>query len=112
MPGKCFMLGTTPADSRPDAKASERRAVRLTLNENVRPWRYMIEAVEAGTSATGARSTLMPRPRSAAPVREPCVRATVALPVAPIWGADIVGGAHGIRLTEPPSWSTAIRNLG
>ena len=30
----------------------------------------------------------------------------------PICGGDSVGGAHGIRLIGPPSWSTAIRSRG
>src|SRR6185369_10658953 len=80
MPGKCFIVGSTPFERRPEAKASARRAVREALNENVRPSRYMNEAVDAGTSATGAKSTLIPRPRRAAPVFAPCVRAIDALP--------------------------------
>src|SRR4051794_32828910 len=111
-PGKCFMAGTTPDDPRPDANASARAAVRVALNENVRPWRYMIDDVDDGTSATGARFTLMPSPFRAVPVAAPWLRATDVLFLAPIWGAERVGGAHGIRLTEPPSWSTAMRNRG
>ena len=54
----------------------------------------------------------MPRPLRAVPVEAPWLRATAVLFRAPICGGDSVGGAHGIRLTDPPSWSTAIRNRG
>src|SRR6185295_8019405 len=33
-------------------------------------------------------------------------------PIAPICGGDNVGGAHGSRLTVPPSWSVAISSGG
>ncbi len=111
-PGKCFIEGMTPVDSRPVANASDRAAVWTALNDQVRPSRYRNDSVVAGTSATGAKSTLMPRALSAAPVLAPCDRATVVLSSTPICGADRVGGAHGIRLTEPPSWSVAIRSGG
>ena len=52
----------------------------------------------------------MPRPASAVPVAAPCERAVLVRPSAPICGGESVGGAHGIRLIEPPSWSTAIRS--
>src|SRR5437764_7126659 len=38
-PGKCFMAGISPADSRPVAKASLRRAVTVEENDQVRPCR-------------------------------------------------------------------------
>src|SRR4051794_28149816 len=72
----------------------------------------MKEAVDAGTSATGARSTLIPRARSAVAVSAPCVRAVDVRPILPICGGDSVGGAHGIRLIAPPSWSTAMMKRG
>src|SRR3954469_5626857 len=72
----------------------------------------MKEAVDAGTSATGARSTLIPRARSAVAVSAPCVRAVDVRPILPICGGDSVGGAHGIRLIAPPSWSTAMIKRG
>ena len=58
---------------RPSTRARRRThrdtaAVVVALNENVRPALYMNEEVEAGTSATGAKSTLTPSARSAAPV--------------------------------------------
>ena len=71
MPGKCFMVGITPADSSPEANASASWAVRSASDEKVRPSRSMNEALEAGTSATGARSMSMPRPARAAPVLAP-----------------------------------------
>ena len=61
-------------------RVGERRRSRIALNDHVRPSRYMNDAVEAGTSATGAKSTLIPRPCRAAPVATPCVRATAAQP--------------------------------
>ena len=109
-PGSASSLGRTPFDSSPDANASARLAVVDASNEKVRPALYMNESVEAGTSATGARSMSMPRSWRATPVLAPCERATDALPDRPISGGDIVGGAHGIRLIGPPSWSTAIRS--
>ena len=60
MPGKCFMVASTPLDASPAANASASRAVRPAWNEKVRPCWYMNDAVEPGMSATGARSTLMP----------------------------------------------------
>jgi hypothetical protein len=51
---------------------------------------------------------LIPRPFSAVPVAAPWERAVDVRPSAPICGGDSVGGAHLIRLIEPPSWSTAI----
>src|SRR6267142_1696128 len=71
MPGKCFIAGTTPADQRPRANEFDRVVVRIGSNDHVRPCRYMNEAVELGTSATGAKSQLMPRPSSARPVATP-----------------------------------------
>src|SRR5438874_12852297 len=93
--------------SRPSAKAFASHDVCDALNDQVRPWRYMNDDVDAGTSTTGAKSTSMPRSWSAAPVIAPCDRATDVEPIEPICGGDSVGGAQGIRLTEPPSWSTA-----
>src|SRR3954447_931731 len=112
MPGKCFIAGRLPPASRPDAKASARLVVVVALNDQVRPCWYMNEAVEEGTSATGARLLLIPAHDSALPVDAPWDRAAVTLPAAPIWGADRVGGAHGTRLTEPPSWSVEISRGG
>ena len=106
------MVARTPRDASPMANASASRDVRPASKENVRPCWYMKETFERGISATGARSTLMPRRRRAAPVRAPCRRATVALPMRPISGTKMVGAAQGTRLTEPPSWSTAMRNGG
>ena len=110
IPGKCFIDGTTPADSSPEANAFARLAVFVALNDHVRPCWYMNDAVVAGTSATGARSTLIPRSRSADAVLAPCENASDTLPRVPIAGGSSVGGAQGIRLIEPPSWSTAISN--
>src|SRR5256885_10420487 len=84
IPGKCFITGWTCADSRPVARALATPLVRIALNDQVLPCRYMNDEVEAGTSATGARSTLMPRPRGAPPVFWPCVCATDASPSVPI----------------------------
>src|SRR3954469_11467737 len=64
MPGKCFMEGTPPPETRPVAKAFEREAVVDALKDHVRPCWYMNELVDDGTSATGARSVLMPAQRS------------------------------------------------
>lgn len=72
----------------------------------------MKEAVEAGTSATGAKSVLIPRSRSATPVLLPCLRAVTVEPMLPISGGESVGGIHGTVFTEPPSWSTATRSGG
>ena len=82
------------------------------LNDHVRCCRYMKDSTLPGTSATGARSTLMPSDRRAAPVPAPCVRASVALSSLPICGADRVGGAHEMRLMAPPSWSVAMTSGG
>src|SRR4051812_16083498 len=112
MPGKCFIDGTTCPDSRPVANASDIAAVTLELNDQVRPCLYMNDAVEAGTSATGAKSMLIPSPRRAVAVLAPCDRAVDVLFIAPICGTVSVGGAHGIRLMAPPSWSTAMMNFG
>ena len=46
------------------------------------------------------------------PGRDALRRAVVASPIAPIWGGDSVGAAHGMRLIEPPSWSVAISSGG
>ena len=82
------------------------------LDDHVRPCRSRNELDEAGTSATGARSVSMPAHASATPVAAPCWRAVEALPRAPSWGGDNVGGAHGTRRTEPPSWSVAMSGGG
>src|SRR5436190_5244979 len=111
-PGKCFIEGMTPPDSSPEAKAFDNAAVWTALNDHVRPCRYKKDEIVAGTSASGAKSTLMPSARKAAPALTPWVRATVVLSSRPICGGDSVGGAHGIRLIAPPSWSTAIRRRG
>src|SRR6185503_14704435 len=70
-PGKCFIAGSTPLASNPVANALLRLAVTDASNENVRPSWYMKEAVDDGTSATGARSLLMPAQASTRPVAFP-----------------------------------------
>src|SRR4051794_34690071 len=112
MPGKCFIAGTSWPLSRPVANASDRDAVVEELNDQVRPCWYMNELVEAGTSATGARSLLMPAQARIVPVEAPWDVAVDVLPRLPICGTESVGGAHGTRITEPPSWSVAIRSGG
>src|SRR5438093_13318309 len=102
----------SPPVSSPVAKASDRVAVREALKDHVRPCWYMNEAVETGTSATGARSSLMPAHKRTVPVFVPWVWVVGALPRLPIWGADTVGGAQLTRLPEPPAWSLAIRRGG
>src|SRR3954453_14894938 len=84
IPGKCFIAGTVPPDSRPVAKASDSVAVAVAPNDQVRPCWYMNDAVEDGTSATGARFELTPAQASARPVAAPCSRAVAELPAAPI----------------------------
>ena len=73
----------------------------------------MKDEVDAGTSAIGARSMSIPS------ACERCAGGRALGPrdarrgrAAPICGGDSVGGAHGIRLIVPPSWSTAIRSRG
>ena len=112
IPGKCLSVGRTPRAARPWAKEYASHAVRDGFRDHVRPSLSMNDDEATGTSATGARSTSMPRSRSAAPVAAPCDRATDVDARAPICGGDRVGGAHGIRFTEPPSWSTAISSGG
>src|SRR5450756_1122603 len=112
MPGKCFIAGTVPPDRRPVAKAVESEPVTVALKDQVRPCWYMNDEVAEGTSATGARFVLMPAQRSTVPVAAPCEPAVVALPRLPIWSGERVGGAQGMRRTEPPSWSVAIRSGG
>src|SRR5579862_3748132 len=106
------MVGTPPPSSRPVANASESVVVVAALNDQVRPCWYMNELVVTGTSATGARSLLMPAQPRIVAVARPCEVAVEALPRVPIWGTVRVGGAHGTRLTEPPSWSVAMRSGG
>ena len=86
IPGKCFIVGTTPFDSSPVANASASRPVVDALNENVRPSRYMNDAVEAGTSATGREVDVDAEPMQRRPVLAPCARATDARPIRPICG--------------------------
>src|SRR5262245_60504809 len=97
-PGKCFIAGITCPACRPWENARASHAVVVELRDQVRPCRYRNEAVEAGTSATGARSTSMPRALRARPVWPPWLRAVVVEARAPICGGESVGGAHGIRL--------------
>ena len=95
------------------ANASDKRAVWTALNDQVRPSRYMNEAVVAGHVGDRREVDVDPEaPAARRPVLAPWSRATVVLSSAPICGADRVGGAHGIRLIEPPSWSTAISSGG
>jgi hypothetical protein len=108
--GKVLLVASARRSRSPTAKALERRRVFLALNDQVRPCAYMKEAVEDGTSATGAKSVLTPRSRKAAPVLRPCLRAISLEPSSPICGGENVGGIQGIVLTAPPSWSTAMRS--
>src|SRR5450759_2928833 len=112
IPGKCFIVGWSLPASSPDANASENVAVSEALKDQVRPCWYMKEEVEEGTSATGARSLLMPPQRRSKPVALHWSTAVWVLPSAPIWGGERVGGAQGTRLIEPPSWSVAISSGG
>jgi hypothetical protein len=71
----------------------------------------MKSAGPAGTSATGARSRLIPIACSAAPAFLPAVPEN-DVGSAPSAAAERFGGAHGMRRTSPPSWSVAIRSGG
>src|SRR5262245_50606548 len=105
-PGKCFIVATARPSWSPSAKSPACKAVFSASNDQVRPWRYTAEARETGTSATGARSTLIPSARSAVPVHRPCSRARE-----PMVAGATDGGAHETVFTLPPSWSTAINSL-
>src|SRR5438876_8757278 len=80
IPGKCFIVGRSPPASSPDANASDSDAVSEASNDQVRPCRYMNDDVEEGTSATGARSLLMPPQRRSKPVALPWSYAVWVLP--------------------------------
>ena len=110
MPGKCFIAGTSPPDSSPVANASDNVAVAEAPNDQVRPCWYMKEAVDTGTSATGARLLLIPAQRSTNPVAFPWAWAVEALPRLAICAGERLGGAQATRFTEPPSWSVAINS--
>src|SRR6188472_1542646 len=71
----------------------------------------MNEPGTAGTSATGARSQLMPSARSSRPVSSPW-RCDSATGRSPSCGGAMSGGAHASRLTAPPSWSTQTSGAG
>jgi hypothetical protein len=111
-PGKCFIVASAPRSPSPSANALARRAVSREPNDHVRPCLYMNEEVEAGTSATGAKSVLTPRSRSAVPVFRPWRRAVSLEPRSPICGGESVGGIQETVFTWPPSWSTAMRSGG
>ena len=81
------------------------------LVEKARCCRSMKSAGPAGTSATGARSRLMPSARSARAVAAP-LRVDRASGSVPSICADMLGGAHEIRFTSPPSWSVAMMRRG
>src|SRR3954447_7514662 len=112
IPGKCFIEGTLPPAARPVAKALERDAVVDALKDHVRPCWYMNEAVDEGTSATGARSALIPAHRSTNAVDLPWAATVALLSLEPMCGTELVGGAQGTRLTVPPSWSVAMSSGG
>ena len=112
MPGKCLSDGRTSPASRPAANASATSDTVAGDIANVRPAASMNEPGPDGTSATGAKSTLMPRSRRALAVASPWSRATDGRPSPPISAGVRVGGAHGIRLISPPSWSTPISSVG
>ena len=71
----------------------------------------MKSAGPAGTSATGARSRLIPIACRAAPAFAPAVPDTDA-GSAPSWAAERFGGAQGMRRTSPPSWSVVMMSGG
>ena len=71
----------------------------------------MNEPGTAGTSATGARSQLMPSARSSRPVSSPW-RCDSATGRSPSCGGAMSGGAQASRLTAPPSWSTQTSGAG
>src|ERR671932_1518679 len=108
-PGKCFIEARAPRSPSPSANAFASRDVVAALNDQVLPWRYMNDDFVAGTSATGAKSVLTPRSRSAAPVRRPWRRALYLESSSPSRDGEIVGGIQEIVFTGPPSWSTAMR---
>ena len=108
IPGKCFSAAATRAESRPCANAVVAAATRLGSAANVRRSSAMNDP-GAGTSATGARSTLIPAERSCSPV----VRASSRMrsgPRRPSSEVARAGPAQGIRRISPPSWSVAIRS--
>src|SRR4051812_20850047 len=103
-PGKCLSVALTPGPRRPSANAHAERATAPGSDPNERvprklPW---------STSATGARSVLIPRRRSARPVAAPSGPARDAGTRA---GAS-AGGSDRSRRTSPPSWSTAMSSGG
>ena len=110
-PGKCFMVGSVPPCPSPFAKAAASLATVKRLVEKARCCCSMKSAGPAGTSATGARSRLIPIACNAAPVFAPDVWETDAGNV-PSSAAERFGGAHGMRRTTPPSWSVAMISGG
>ena len=63
-PGKCFTVAATPASRRPRTEARVRAAIPRSSPANER---VAITEPGRGTSATGARFTLMPAARSCRP---------------------------------------------
>ncbi len=77
-------MAATPRDCRPTANAVAYWPVVSALNEKARRWCQMNARPKVGTSATGARSMLIPQRRRRLPVARPCEVAVETLPVATI----------------------------
>ena len=111
-PGKCFIDGMTPFDSSPVANAFDSDAVWTALNDQVRPCAIHERGGRRGH--VGDRSEIdvdAERPQRRTRARTLGPRDGRAVEPAHR-GTDSVGGAHGMRLIDPPSWSTAMSRGG
>ena len=101
-PGNCLAVAATPAELIPSTAARSARRDRAGVSsEHARS--ESGRAAPPGTSATGARLTLTPAPRSWR-AASCAVRRTAA--GSPCWGCPASGPAQATVRTSPPSWST------
>src|SRR5882757_1221281 len=110
-PGKCLTVAAVPPSLRPSEKATTCLATWSGSSPKVRALSVDSVAAPWETSATGARSTLTPRPERYSPVDLPSALVALVSSALPISGGDWFGGPAR-RLTLPPSWSIAIISGG
>jgi hypothetical protein len=101
--GEVLRAVAIPPARQPRMESRTAALATVGLFENARE--AMAAPPTLGTSATGAKVTLIPASRNA---RAATVASNRTLPAAACSGSERTGPAHGTRRTRPPSWSTAI----
>ncbi len=105
-PGKCLITGSTPDDEKPSAAATTCSDTARGRDDGEREPIVGSPGPDV-TSASGAKSTVNPRPRSSAPLAAYALRVSAVSSAAPaLMKVGNRVAAPRNRSTTPPSWST------